>query len=202
VTGTLGDKQFIADLERFVARLVGPGQINSLAETLLKLTAPGVPDIYQGNELWDLSLVDPDNRRPVDFATRVGLVAEMKGLSVEQVWQRREEGLPKLWLIQKTLQFRRREAGWFGAGGGYEPLHARGAKAAHAVAFARGGRVVTIVPRLVIRLANDWADTTLRLPEGEWLNEFTGGQVAGGEHALGVLLRTFPVALLSRKENC
>ena len=64
VTGTLGDQEFIADLERFVAPLVEPGHVNSLAETLLKLTTPGVPDIYQGNELWDLSLVDPDNRRP------------------------------------------------------------------------------------------------------------------------------------------
>ncbi len=201
VTGTLGDQEFIASLERFIAPLIEPGYINSLAETLLKLTAPGVPDIYQGNELWDLSLVDPDNRRPVDFAKRNGLLAELKRLSVDQVWQRREEGLPKLWLIQRTLQLRRREAGLFGADGTYEPLHARGAKAAHVVAFARGGRVVTIVPRLVMHLAKGWADTSLRLPEGDWLNELTGDRVAGGKHALGALLRRFPVGLLSRKEN-
>jgi (1->4)-alpha-D-glucan 1-alpha-D-glucosylmutase len=198
LTSTLGDKQFIASLEGFVAPLVEPGCINSLAQTLLELTTPGVPDIYQGNELWNLSLVDPDNRRPVDFATRERLLAELKELSVEQVWQRREEGLPKLWLIQKTLQFRSRQAGLFGADGEYEPLQAHGAKAAHIVAFARGGRSVTIVPRLVIRRGNDWADTALRLPEGEWLNELTGERAGTEERPVGELLRRFPVALLSR----
>ena len=157
-----------------------------------------MPDIYQGNELWDRSLVDPDNRRPVDFALRERLLAEMKNLSVEQVWQRREEGLPKLWLIQKTLQFRRRHAGPFGAEGVYEPLYARGAKAAHIVAFARGGRAVTVVPRLVIRRGKDWADTVLLLPEGDWVNELTGAEAGSGECAVGELLRRFPVALLSR----
>jgi (1->4)-alpha-D-glucan 1-alpha-D-glucosylmutase len=199
VTGTLGDKQFIASLGRFVAPLVEPGHINSLAETLLKLTTPGVPDIYQGNELWDLSLVDPDNRRPVDFATRERLLAELQHLSVGQVWQRRQEGLPKLWLIQKTLNLRRRHPGLFGADSSYEPLCARGDKAEHAVAFVRGGRAITIVPRLVMRLANEWANTSLRLPEGGWLNELTGESFDSGERAVGELLRQFPVALLSRK---
>jgi (1->4)-alpha-D-glucan 1-alpha-D-glucosylmutase len=201
VSGTLGDQEFVAELERFVSRLVEPGHINSLAEALLKLTTPGVPDIYQGNELWDLSLVDPDNRRPVDFAARERLLAELKGLSVEQAWQRRAEGLPKLWLIQKTLQFRRRQPGLFGAGSGYEPLYARGPRAAHVVAFARGGRAVTIVPRLVIRRGNDWGDTLLNLPEGEWFNELTGDPAGQGERAVGDLLRRFPVALLSRAAN-
>jgi len=199
VTGTLGDKEFLADLERFVSRLIEPGHINSLAETLLKLTTPGVPDIYQGNELWDWSLVDPDNRRPVDFELRERLLAQLQQLSVAQVWQRREEGLPKLWLIRKTLQFRHRQPGLFGAAGSYEPLHARGAKAAHLVAFARGGQAVTIVPRLVIRRGGDWADTTLRLPEGKWFNELTGETADGVECAVADLLRQFPVALLSRK---
>ena len=198
VTGTLGDKEFIADLERFVSRVAEPAQINSLAETLLKLATPGVPDIYQGTELWDLSLVDPDNRRAVDFARRERLLAELNHLSVEQVWQRREEGLPKMWLIQKTLQFRRRNPGLFGADGDYEPLHARGAKAAHVVAFARGARALIIVPRLGMRRGNDWVGTTLRLPEGDWLNELTGEAAGSGEREVGELLRRFPVALLSR----
>jgi (1->4)-alpha-D-glucan 1-alpha-D-glucosylmutase len=201
VTATLGDKRFIIELEGFVSRLVEPGRINSLAETLLKLTTPGVPDIYQGTELWDLSLVDPDNRRPVDFETRERLLAELKNLSVGQVWQRRDEGLPKMWLIQKTLQFRRRHPGLFDADSTYEPLQARGEKAAHVVAFARSERAVTIVPRLVLRLANDWANTKLLLPGGEWFNELTGEQVASGERDVGELLQTFPVALLSRHEN-
>jgi (1->4)-alpha-D-glucan 1-alpha-D-glucosylmutase len=201
VSGTLGDKDFTGDLERFLARLYEPGHVNSLAQTLLRLTTPGVPDTYQGNELWDRSLVDPDNRRPVDFATRQELLAELKNLSVEQVWQRREEGLPKLWLIWKALAFRRRRPGLFGADGSYEPLRARGAKAIHALAFSRGGGAVAIVPRLVIRRGDDWADTTLRLPLGGWFNELTGEEAGSGERPLGELLGKFPVALLSRKEG-
>jgi (1->4)-alpha-D-glucan 1-alpha-D-glucosylmutase len=204
VTGTLSDKQFTADVERFVSRLTEPGYINSLAETLLKLTTPGVPDTYQGDELWDLSLVDPDNRRPVDFPARQRLLGELKSLSVEQVWQRREEGLPKLWLTWKTLTFRRRHPELFGADSTYNALHAQGPKAAHVVAFSRGaagGGVVTIVPRLVIRVANDWGETTLRLPDGDWSNELTGENVAGGERKVADLLQRFPVALLSGKEK-
>ena len=201
LTGTLADREFIASLERFVAPLVEPSQVNSLAQTLLQLTTPGVPDIYQGNELWDLSLVDPDNRRPVDFETRQRRLEELKHLSVAQVWQRRNEGLPKLWLIQKTLQFRRKHPGLFGAESSYEPLDARGDKAEHVVAFARSGRAIAVAPRLVLRLANNWAKTVLRLPEGDWFNELTGEKFGGGERSVGELLRQFPVALLSRKEN-
>jgi (1->4)-alpha-D-glucan 1-alpha-D-glucosylmutase len=109
--------------------------------------------------------------------------------------------LPKLWLIQKTLQFRRRHPELFGADGSYEPLFAEGDKAEHIVAFMRGGRAIAVVPRLVLRLANDWANTKLRLPEGPWFNELTGGNFAGGERAMSELLGTFPVALLTPKEN-
>ena len=201
VTAAMRDAEFRADLEKFVARLVEPGQINSLAQTLIKLTAPGVPDIYQGNELWDLSLMDPDNRRPVDFSERARLLAELKTLSPERIWQRSEEGLPKLWLIQQTLQFRRRHPEIFSATSHYESLSAHGAKAAHVVAFTRGGRLVTIVPRLVLRLANEWANTLLAFPEGDWRNELTGETITGGECNLAGLLNKFPVALLSRKEK-
>ncbi len=200
VTAAMQDGAFLTDLGMFAAQLIEPGHINSLAQTLIKLTAPGVPDIYQGNELWDLSLMDPDNRRPVNFSEREQLLAELENLSPERIWQRREEGLPKLWLIQKTLQFRRRQPDWFNADGRYQPLIAQGDKAAQAVVFSRGGNVITLVPRLVMRLANDWADTSLALPEGEWRNELTDKTVGGGERKIGELLKTFPVALLSRSQ--
>jgi (1->4)-alpha-D-glucan 1-alpha-D-glucosylmutase len=200
VTGTLGDRVFIAELERFVSRIIEPGRLNSLSQTLLKLTSPGVPDIYQGNELWDLSLVDPDNRRPVDFGVRAGLLAELNGLSAAQVWERRREGLPKLWVIQKTLQFRRHHGECFDRDATYQPLAGWGAKAEHVVAFVRRGRLITLVPRLVMRLAGDWGDAAVRLPEGAWHNLFTGERVAGGDRSVAELLRRFPVALLSREE--
>jgi (1->4)-alpha-D-glucan 1-alpha-D-glucosylmutase len=200
VTGTLGDKQFITELERFVSRLSEPGHINSLAGILLKLTTPGVPDTYQGEELRDLSLVDPDNRRPVDFGVRERLLTELKGLTVEQVWQRRQEGLPKLWLMWKILPFRRRHPELFGAESTYASLQASGPRAAHVVAAARHGSLVTVVPRLVMRLGNEWGDTVLPLPEGNWFNELTGEHVLGGERRVSELLQRFPVAMLRRKE--
>src|SRR5690349_25121709 len=131
-----------------------------------------MPDIYQGNVIWDHSLVDPDNRRAVDFDSRELAVAALRQMNVEQIWRRRSEGYPKLWVIQKTLQFRRHKPELFGAGSTYQVLRLHGPKARHAVAFQRGGAVVVIVPRLVMHLAGDWAGTDVTLPEGEWLNQF------------------------------
>jgi (1->4)-alpha-D-glucan 1-alpha-D-glucosylmutase len=199
----LADEEFLADLESFVKPLVAPGRISSLAQTLIRLTAPGVPDTYQGSELWDLSLVDPDNRRPVDYELRRRLLAALKtGLAPERILARiddpAEEGLSKLWVLHCALELRRRLPAAFGPEGCYRPLLARGERAAHAVAFARGGAAVTVAPRLVMGLGADWGDTTLELPEGAWHDELTGGAVEGGEARLGDLLSRFPVALLVR----
>ena len=150
VAESLRDPEFTMDLEQFVARLADAACVNSLAQTLIKLTAPGVPDIYQGCELLDFSLVDPDNRRPVDFESRHRLLADAKKLPINKIWERRAEGLPKIWLIHKTLKLRVRKAKLFR--GEYEPLFACGEKAGHAVAFTRGGGAITIVPRLVLGL--------------------------------------------------
>ncbi len=197
-----GDADWQADLAEFVAPLVEPGRVNALAQTLLKLTAPGVPDIYQGCELWTLSLVDPDNRRPVDFALRRRLLERLAGAAPEEIMAGMEEGLPKLWVVRQALHLRRRRPDCFGAGAGYLPLAARGARAGHAVAFCRAGAVVTVVPRLVLGLGGDWSDTEITLPGGgRWWNELTGDEVAAGPCALADLLRRFPVALLSRRDG-
>ena len=174
--------------------------MNSLTQALLKLTSPGVPDIYQGTELWDLSLVDPDNRRPVDFDVRESLLAEAENAASADVWpDRAGSGLPKLLLTQRALHLRRRRPDRFGAGSGYEPLTAAGPKAAHAVAFARGGDIVAVAPRLVLGLAEDWAGTTLALPAGRFEDVLDAGKrTFEGDVALGDLLGPFPVALLER----
>ncbi|HEY4589615.1 MAG TPA: malto-oligosyltrehalose synthase, partial [Thermoanaerobaculia bacterium] len=118
VTSVLEDRDFVADLEAFVAPLVAPGRINSLAQTLLKIAAPGVPDFYQGSEVWDLSLVDPDNRRPVDYELRQRLLDDLKrGMTPEEILARMDEGLPKLWLIHQGLHLRRRSPEAFGPDG-------------------------------------------------------------------------------------
>jgi len=196
VTAVLSDENFKTDLEKFVASLAETAQINSLVQMLIKLTAPGVPDIYQGSELWDFSLVDPDNRRLVDFEIRKKLLAEAKNLSAEQIWKRRAEGLPKLWLIQKALQLRARKPKVFH--GDYEPIFARGQKENHVVAFVRDGKTITVVPRFALEIKGDWTDTVLELPDGNWQNEFTKENF-DGKIAADKLFAKFPVALLVRE---
>lgn len=201
VAGAIGNESFIRDLESFVAQLIEAGQVNSLAQTLIKLTAPGVPDIYQGSELWDLSLVDPDNRRPVDYKLRRKLLQEAETLDAATIWKNRAEGLPKLWLIQRTLELRTRHSEWFGVHGSYEPLKAIGLKAQHVVAFIRSSNVLTVVPRLVIGLQGRWENTELPLPPGKWKNVLTEEDFVGEDCPLERLFKNFPVALLVRKEN-
>jgi (1->4)-alpha-D-glucan 1-alpha-D-glucosylmutase len=163
------------------------------------LTAPGVPDIHQGTELWDLSLVDPDNRRPVDYASRRRLLTELDRLSIDQIVARGDEGLPKLWLIRQALATRRDHPEWFGAEGSYEPLLATGSRREHVVAFQRSGNVIGIAPRLVLKLQGDWKDTAVSFPPGDWRNVLTGERMKGGKQPLANLLRGFPVALLVRE---
>ena len=199
VTSALEDRDFVADLEAFVAPLVAPGRINSLAQTLLKIAAPGVPDFYQGTEIWDLSLVDPDNRRPVDYERRRRLLNDLKrGMTPEEILARMDDGLPKLWLIHQGLQLRRRSPEIFGPAGTYERLRAAGPRAEHVVAFTRGGAVAAVAPRLPLRLQGDWQGTALELPPGSWRDELTGEEIAGGRRPVAEVLARFPVALLAR----
>jgi (1->4)-alpha-D-glucan 1-alpha-D-glucosylmutase len=214
VAAVLADHDFVASLERFLAGhdLVQRGRLSSLAQLTLLLTCPGVPDIYQGTELWDLSLVDPDNRRPVDFAARERLAAELADAGPEQAMARMAEGGPKLWLIQRLLRHRLDHPAPFGPGSGYEPLPVTGGKAEHLVAFTRTGgpqdgqaggpALVVVVPRLLARLGGGpsspgtWDGTTVGLPGGPWTDVLGGGQVPGGTIEVEALLRRFPVAVL------
>lgn len=198
VAETLRNPDFTREVEEFVARISEAAAVNSLAQTLIKLTAPGVPDIYQGCELWDWSLVDPDNRRPVDFAQRKYFLEAVGVLAAGEAWQRRAEGLSKLWLIQKTLAVRAQIPDF--ADLDYEPVFAQGAKSGHAVAFARGGRLISAAPRFYLKLGGDWQDTALELPAGGWTEEFSG-QTFAGTVRLADLFREFPAALLVRKDT-
>jgi (1->4)-alpha-D-glucan 1-alpha-D-glucosylmutase len=201
VTGVLADQGFVADLEGFLAehRLVELGRVSSLAQTALLLTCPGVPDLYQGTELWDLSLVDPDNRRPVDYQERRRLLDRLAGGGPEEALARAGQGGPKLWLIHRVLGHRRRHPGAYGPGSGYQPLRVHGPWARHAVAFARSGGLAVIVPRLVASLDEQWTDTTAGLPDGNWVDVLTGEKVDGGRASVAALLRRFPVAVLGRE---
>jgi (1->4)-alpha-D-glucan 1-alpha-D-glucosylmutase len=221
IEGLLGDAEFTAALETFVTPLVEPGRINSLAQTLLKLASPGAPDIYQGCELWAHTLVDPDNRQPVDYEQRQSLLAEAETAAPAEAWPapggrgvsprqgRREpseaadSGLPKLLLTQRVLHLRSRRPECFAVGSGYRPLSATGDKAGHAVAFVRCSAagedgVVAVAPRLVLGLAGDWAGTTLQLPDGRFEDVLDGQRSFTGEVPLAELLGPFPVGVLER----
>ena len=190
------DERFAADLASFVAPLIEPGRVNALAQWLLTLTSPGCPDTYQGTELWDLSLVDPDNRRPVDYDARQRLLAKVGAASADDVLAWADDGAPKLWLTARALAVRRSHSSAFGPGSSYQPLGVEGKKAAHAVAFARGQQVAVVAPRLVLGLAGAWGDTAVTLPPGRWTDVLGGAEVEGGGVDLASLLVRFPVALL------
>jgi len=199
--------EFLTDLGDFARRVARFGAVNSLAQSLVRCTAPGVPDTYQGTELLDLSLVDPDNRRPVDYALRETL---LRGLDRPAP----DDGQAKLFVVSHALRLRRAVPDLFRAGE-YMPVEAVGAKAAHVFAFARrsaGHAVLTVVPRLVVGLlggadrpplgAEVWGDTRLKLSDGEmWLNHLSGERltVSGAGLAVGQVLGHFPVALLERQ---
>ncbi len=211
---------FLADLRELADRVAAFGAWCSLAQLVLKAASPGVPDFYQGTELWDFSLVDPDNRRPVDFARRQGLLADLRRRFDEEErcalladllahWQ---DGRVKLYATWRALQARAAAPDLF-LQGDYQPLLAEGDRARHLIAFAReheGRWLLAVVPRWVTSLvgANQppigpavWADTWLPLPAGapsRWRDAFTGRETIaeGGPLAAGDALASFPVALL------
>ena len=193
------DRPFMENFEKFVGILVEPGRINSLSQTLLKFTAPGVPDTYQGEELWNLNLVDPDNRRPVDYDLRRRLLSELPALHVEDVVRRIDEGLPKLWTIYHALRVRRAMPDALSEFGAYRPVYADGPKRKHLVAYLRGEEVLVAIPRLTWELAGGWQDTSVEIPAGNWVNALSGSEFAGGVTRLADVFRSFPVALLVRQ---
>jgi (1->4)-alpha-D-glucan 1-alpha-D-glucosylmutase len=199
---------FLDELLAFQRRVAFFGYFNSLAQVLLKLTCPGVPDLYQGTELWDLSQVDPDNRRPIDYRIRREMLAELRhridgaGHDLTKLTDELLAGLPdrriKLFLVHQTLSFRRAHPEVF-ARGEYLPLEAVGARRDHVCAFARSaedGTVLVIVPRLVVGLTGGderpplglevWGKTRLLLPpelaSRRYRNIFTGEVLAPGSH--------------------
>ena len=199
VESVFRNTDFIASLEAFVQPLIQPGRINGLSQALLKMMVPGVPDFYQGTELWDLSLVDPDNRRPVDFELRRELLQRCGSLSTTEVMRDWDSGLPKLWLTSRVLGLRRERPQDFAANSRYQPLVAQGTHLGNLLAFRRGDNLIAVVPRFTMSVNGDWGDTNLPLPRGEWKNFFTGVS-AQGVVTPRELFGEFPVALLVRNE--
>jgi (1->4)-alpha-D-glucan 1-alpha-D-glucosylmutase len=219
------NREFLKDFRTFQRRVSHYGLYNSLAQTVLKLTAPGVPDTYQGTEIWDFSLVDPDNRRPVDYERRMRMLKELQGQTVaaqdlcamaRSLVDAKEDSRIKMYVTYRVLECRRQHASLFGEGA-YKPLPSAGNRADHLFAFARSmgdSSAIVAVPRLLTRLVPDqspplgdaWQDTRVLLgtlsPAGGWRNVFTGEMLQAseweGQRALRAadVLGHFPVALL------
>jgi (1->4)-alpha-D-glucan 1-alpha-D-glucosylmutase len=191
VDAAYDDPALRADITGLVAAITPPGWSNSLGQKLVQLTMPGVPDTYQGTELWDNSLVDPDNRRPVDFAARRELLRRLDTGPAPSI---DESGAVKLLVLSRALRLRRDSPELFS---GYTPLWPAGEAARHAVAFDRGG-AITVVTRLPVGLAarGGWGDTALPVPDGVLTDVLTGRTFPGSELALADLLSTYPIALL------
>lgn len=213
-----GEDEFMQDFIPFQRTIARYGILNSLSQVLIKLTAPGVPDFYQGSELWDLSLVDPDNRRPVDFGKRRAVLAELKQNAkngaaslIGELLRTREDGRIKLFLIWRALHAR---AAWpqLFQEGAYVPLRVTGKHKDHVVAFARtvnNAWAVTVVPRFLTGLISEtelplgdpvWGDTEVLVSAAaprQW-KHIVAGETIGIEASLPVsrALKQFPVALL------
>ncbi|KRF08462.1 maltooligosyl trehalose synthase [Arthrobacter sp. Soil782] len=178
-----------------VGKTAAPGWSNSLGAKLVQLTMPGVPDVYQGSELWETSLVDPDNRRPVDFAARKQGLVDLAFGALPQI---DDGGMAKLLVVSRALRLRRDRPELFS---GYRSVLSTGSAAEHAFSFDRGG-AVTAVTRLPLGLERDggWRDTAVVLPEGTYSCAITGTGFEGGPVPAARLFETYPVALLVKEE--
>jgi (1->4)-alpha-D-glucan 1-alpha-D-glucosylmutase len=181
-----------AVIEETVAAIAPAGFSNGLSAKLLQLAAPGIPDVYQGSELWELSLVDPDNRRPVDFAPHSELLRRLDDGWLPPV---DEEGAAKLLIVSRALRLRQGHPERFVR---YVPVEAFGRMRDHVVAFDRGG-AIAIATRLPhgLEAAGGWHDTTIEPAGRELVDVLTGRGFGGGGIRLAELLDTYPVALLT-----
>jgi (1->4)-alpha-D-glucan 1-alpha-D-glucosylmutase len=203
VRGMLADPDVAAEIDAVIVSMTPEWQELSLSLTLIKLTAPGIPDIYQGSEVWDLRLVDPDNRTPVDFELRRTLLADVMRPDAGAFMSELESGAPKMRLIAAALAARARHSEAFGSGSGYRRVAASGSRGEHVIGFSRtlpDGEpvIVTIAFRWPLLLRPGWNDTLVQLPPGQWRDALTGFQVNGGEQRVETLLDAAPVALLER----
>jgi (1->4)-alpha-D-glucan 1-alpha-D-glucosylmutase len=209
---------FLKDFIPFCQRISHYGILNSLSQTLIKITSPGVPDFYQGSELWDLSLVDPDNRRPVDFEKRRTMLTGIReqddadtGRLVQDLLATREDGKIKLFLIYRAVKAKNANREIFRAGA-YLPLKSAGRFSSNVIAFAwkyQRQWALVIAPRFLSHLVQEgdfplgrqvWQDTEVIMPNGApaaWRNVITSEVLSAGQAlSVGDVLRSFPVALL------
>jgi (1->4)-alpha-D-glucan 1-alpha-D-glucosylmutase len=222
------DNQFLKNFEVFQKKVSHFGMFNALSQTLLKITSPGVPDFYQGTELWDYSLVDPDNRRPVNYSIRIEMLQELKRRESEhgllklakELTINKDDGMIKLYLIYKALNYRKANRELFEIGE-YIPLETMGERANNVCAFVRrigNIRAIAVAPRFFTKLISEneglpldkeiWKDTFIVIPFADigakYRNVFTGEIISIESHKgaialfLSDIFMNFPVALMEK----
>jgi (1->4)-alpha-D-glucan 1-alpha-D-glucosylmutase len=201
-SAVLADERITFELSQFVEQVQEIAWRSSLSETLIQLTACGVPDIYQGGERWDTRLTDPDNRAPVDFDALRILLEKTRDADAEGALSALREGAPKLWLIRRVLRVRKESPECFGPAAKYGAIRARGAHADRVVAFQRSDRMVVVAPRLWAGiLKQGFGDLRVDLPAYSFRNVLDGDTRYQGTVELGRLLSGFPVALLVAEDE-
>ncbi|MEL7034326.1 MAG: malto-oligosyltrehalose synthase [Cyanobacteria bacterium J06592_8] len=216
------ENTFLQEFQAFQEKIAFYGMFNSFSQTLLKMTTPGIPDFYQGTELWDLSLVDPDNRRPVDFEQRLSFLQEIKrrcktGMTslLEDLMATCEDGRLKLFCIARALEVRQQFQELFQYGS-YVPLKVTGQYQDHILAFARiyeDEIAITVIPRFLTRIVEPdvfpmgeevWGDTAIEIPQGsesDWRETITDTEIAASNFIrVGTILQHFPVGLLMKSK--
>ncbi|MBS1585956.1 MAG: malto-oligosyltrehalose synthase [Bacteroidetes bacterium] len=208
--------EFNKDFHIFVKKIADTGTVNSLVQLVLKFCCPGVPDTYQGTELWDLSMVDPDNRRPVDYELRARLLDELiANTDAAQLWEQRNTGQIKLWLTSHLLRLRSEAPEAF-TGGNYQPLKVVGKYKRHIIAFARvhtEQRYIVVLPLNIAQLAKeqecaianiDWEDTAVEIADNlpiQWASRFSGEVLKATRIPVKELFEPLPLAILEASGN-
>lgn len=208
------ESNFWQQFSSFQKQIAEYGIYNSLAQVLIKNTAPGVPDLYQGAELWELSLVDPDNRRPVDYQKRIQFLQEIQEKIEQDIKQliieliaNKQDGKIKLFLTHQLLKARKEYHKIF-LNGDYQPVQVTGKYQNHIIAFTRNHKdktIIAIAPLFLTTIIKPgelplgekvWQDTSLKLPKKSWHNLIDNQKIAGKNLAIGEILENFPVGLL------
>jgi (1->4)-alpha-D-glucan 1-alpha-D-glucosylmutase len=205
VDSLYANRVFLKDFGRFQTKIAYYGALSSIAQLVIKITAPGIPDFYRGTEVWDLSLVDPDNRRPVAFSSRIEMLEELKKHSnPRELLKHWTDGRLKLYVTWKLLNFRREHSNLF-LHGEYIPLRVAGSRADHVIAFARrlhSDWCVIAVPRLLAKLGRGkrlWQDTSIEMPletPSHWVNILTMEKVST-RSSVSEVFATLPFAVLA-----
>ena len=209
VDSLYANEKFLKDFTQFQNEIAYFGSLSSLSQLVLKIASPGIPDLYRGANVWDFSLADPDNRRPVDFSSRIEMLEELKKhANPPELLKSWADGRLKLYVMWRSLNFRREYSDLF-VHGEYIPLRVVGPRANHVVAFARhlhDDWCIVAVPRLLAKLGrgNDlWPDTSIELPPeapAHWINILTKEELSSPVSA-SALFSTLPLAVLTARDH-